>query len=67
MEEVRGLRLKRYIKSAKTMDENSGEASEMPEITSSIPFLPRIVIVRNIYEILDMALYLKSFRSGMSP
>ncbi|KAF6160335.1 hypothetical protein GIB67_019104 [Kingdonia uniflora] len=47
MEEVRGLRLKRYIKSAKVMDENSDEASKMLEITSSIPFLPRIVIVRN--------------------
>ncbi|KAF6159206.1 hypothetical protein GIB67_022885 [Kingdonia uniflora] len=41
MEEVRGLRLKRYIKSTNVMDENSNEASKMPEITSSIPFLPR--------------------------
>ncbi|KAF6163128.1 hypothetical protein GIB67_024992 [Kingdonia uniflora] len=45
-----GVKAKKIHKSAKVMDENIDEASKMPEITSSIPFLLRIVFVRNICE-----------------
>ncbi|KAF6160967.1 hypothetical protein GIB67_007608, partial [Kingdonia uniflora] len=62
MEEVMGLRLKRYIKRAKVMDENSDEARKMSEITSSIPFLPRIVIVRNNCENSRYSFILEKFQ-----
>ncbi|THF95579.1 hypothetical protein TEA_023526 [Camellia sinensis var. sinensis] len=44
MEEVRRLRVQQRIKSAKkVLDENGEEEAEMPEIPSSIPFLPHVV------------------------
>lgn len=44
MEEVRRLRVQQRIKSVKAINEDSElEATEMPEITSSIPFLPNVV------------------------
>ncbi|CAL5334489.1 unnamed protein product [Camellia sinensis] len=43
MEEVRRLRVQQRIKSAKkVLDENGEEEAEMPEIPSSIPFLPHV-------------------------
>ncbi|AED90974.1 hypothetical protein ISN45_At05g005310 [Arabidopsis thaliana x Arabidopsis arenosa] len=43
MEEVRRLRVQQRIKSVKAINEDSElEATEMPEITSSIPFLPNV-------------------------
>ncbi|XP_021676995.2 protein ORANGE-LIKE, chloroplastic isoform X2 [Hevea brasiliensis] len=47
MEEVRRLRVQQRIKSVKVIDENvkeeeREEADEMPDIPSSIPFLPRV-------------------------
>uniref|UniRef100_A0A2P2MYU5 Uncharacterized protein n=1 Tax=Rhizophora mucronata TaxID=61149 RepID=A0A2P2MYU5_RHIMU len=43
MEEVRRLRIQQRIKSVKVMDEiNEEEANEMPDIPSSIPFLPLV-------------------------
>ncbi|ESQ40534.1 hypothetical protein EUTSA_v10014141mg [Eutrema salsugineum] len=43
MEEVRRLRVQQRIKSVKSINEHSElEAAEMPEITSSIPFLPNV-------------------------
>ncbi|XP_058087644.1 protein ORANGE-LIKE, chloroplastic isoform X2 [Magnolia sinica] len=41
MEEVRRLRVQQRIKSAEFIDE-TGEENEMPEIPSSIPFLPHV-------------------------
>ncbi|KAF6165873.1 hypothetical protein GIB67_012770 [Kingdonia uniflora] len=51
MEEVRRLRVQQRIKNAKAMDETSDEASEMPEIPSSIPFLPHMTptTLRQLY------------------
>ncbi|GMP49845.1 hypothetical protein CsSME_00016682 [Camellia sinensis var. sinensis] len=47
MEEVRRLRVQQRIKSAKkVLDENGEEEAEMPEIPSSIPFLPHVVILK---------------------
>lgn len=44
MEEVRRLRVQQRIKSVKSINEYSElEVTEMPEITSSIPFLPNVV------------------------
>ncbi|KAJ0088487.1 hypothetical protein Patl1_32591 [Pistacia atlantica] len=43
MEELRRLRVQQRIKSLKVIDESSvEEADEMPDIQSSIPFLPRV-------------------------
>ncbi|XP_043697979.1 protein ORANGE-LIKE, chloroplastic [Telopea speciosissima] len=42
MEEVRRLRVQQRIKNAKIIDDSSEEANEMPEIPSSIPFLPHV-------------------------
>ncbi|KAI8014929.1 hypothetical protein LOK49_LG05G02068 [Camellia lanceoleosa] len=43
MEEVQRLRVQQRIKSAKkVLDENGEEEAEMPEIPSSIPFLPHV-------------------------
>ncbi|KAJ4705294.1 chaperone protein dnaJ-related [Melia azedarach] len=43
MEELRRLRVQQRIKSLKVIDESSEEeANEMPEIPSSIPFLPHV-------------------------
>ncbi|PIA59184.1 hypothetical protein AQUCO_00400213v1 [Aquilegia coerulea] len=42
MEEVRRLRVQKRLKSAKVIDELSEEADEMPDIPSSIPFLPHV-------------------------
>lgn len=47
MEEVRRLRVQQRIKSVKSINEEVEdtvvEATEMPEIPSSIPFLPNVV------------------------
>lgn len=44
MEEVRRLRVQQRIKSVKAINEYSElEVTEMPEIPSSIPFLPNVV------------------------
>lgn len=46
MEEVRRLRVQQRIKSVKSINEDENtvlEATEMPEIPSSIPFLPNVV------------------------
>ncbi|KAJ4957261.1 hypothetical protein NE237_014044 [Protea cynaroides] len=42
MEEVRRLRVRQCIKNSKIIDDSSEEAYEMPEIPSSIPFLPHV-------------------------
>ncbi|KAF9594382.1 hypothetical protein IFM89_030984 [Coptis chinensis] len=42
MEEVRRLRVQKRIKRTKVIDEISEEADEMPDIPSSIPFLPHV-------------------------
>ncbi|KAL5721199.1 hypothetical protein ACHQM5_013789 [Ranunculus cassubicifolius] len=42
MEEVRRLRVQKRLKGAKAMDQITEEADEMPEIPSSIPFLPHV-------------------------
>lgn len=42
MEEVRRLRVQQRIKSTEFIDENSDEDFEMPDIPSSIPFLPHM-------------------------
>lgn len=42
MEEVRRLRIQQRIKSIKAVDVNGKEEIEMPEIPSSIPFLPHV-------------------------
>ncbi|KAL0344809.1 UNVERIFIED_CONTAM: protein ORANGE-LIKE, chloroplastic [Sesamum radiatum] len=42
MEEVRRLRVQQRIKSMKAVDENCEVEDEMPDIPSSIPFLPHV-------------------------
>ncbi|CAK9174904.1 unnamed protein product [Ilex paraguariensis] len=42
MEEVRRLRIQQRIKSVKVIDQNGEEENEMPDIPSSIPFLPHV-------------------------
>lgn len=42
MEEVRRLRVQQRLKSLRVVDESGEEDSEMPEIPSSIPFLPHV-------------------------
>ncbi|KAA8516756.1 hypothetical protein F0562_017046 [Nyssa sinensis] len=42
MEEVRRLRVQQRIKGVKVVDESGEEENEMPEIPSSIPFLPHV-------------------------
>lgn len=43
MEEVRRLRIQQRLKNLKVIDENDNEeANEMPDIPSSIPFLPHV-------------------------
>ncbi|XP_028795554.1 protein ORANGE-LIKE, chloroplastic isoform X1 [Neltuma alba] len=42
MEEVRRLRVQQRLKSMKVITEDGEEAYEMPEIPSSIPFLPHV-------------------------
>lgn len=42
MEEVRRLRIQQRIKSRKVVDETHVDENEMPEIPSSIPFLPHM-------------------------
>ncbi|XP_059668697.1 protein ORANGE-LIKE, chloroplastic isoform X2 [Cornus florida] len=42
MEEVRRLRVQQRIKSVKVIDESGEEENEMPDIPSSIPFLPHV-------------------------
>ncbi|KAL3536085.1 hypothetical protein ACH5RR_004546 [Cinchona calisaya] len=42
MEEVRRLRIQQHIKSKKVSDEIGEQENEMPDIPSSIPFLPHV-------------------------
>jgi hypothetical protein len=42
MEEVRRLRVQQRLKSVQVNDENGNEENEMPEIPSTIPFLPHV-------------------------
>lgn len=42
MEEVRRLRVQQRIKNMKAVDETHEEENELPNITSSIPFLPHV-------------------------
>ncbi|PSS15907.1 Protein ORANGE-LIKE like [Actinidia chinensis var. chinensis] len=42
MEEVRRLRVQQRIKSFKIVDENGDDENEMPDIPSTIPFLPHV-------------------------
>ncbi|KZV21429.1 hypothetical protein F511_25657 [Dorcoceras hygrometricum] len=42
MEELRRLRIQQRIKNKKVVDESHVEENEMPEIPSSIPFLPHV-------------------------
>ncbi|XAR69775.1 hypothetical protein NMG60_11001493 [Bertholletia excelsa] len=42
MEEVRRLRVQQHIKSAKVVGEKGEEENEMPDIPSSIPYLPHV-------------------------
>ncbi|XP_059668698.1 protein ORANGE-LIKE, chloroplastic isoform X3 [Cornus florida] len=46
MEEVRRLRVQQRIKSVKVIDESGEEENEMPDIPSSIPFLPHVLELR---------------------
>ncbi|KAI9100787.1 hypothetical protein K1719_024149 [Acacia pycnantha] len=47
MEEVRRLRVQQRLKSMKFITEDGEEANEMPEIPSSIPFLPHVVSLKD--------------------
>lgn len=55
MEEVRRLRVQQRIKSVKAINEHSElEVTEMPEIPSSIPFLPNVVSYLDKYPCYEM-------------